>query len=426
MTQPALTGIRILDLSQVAAGPYATLLLGMMGAEVIKVESCRRPDIARGPAAPRPHQYHFYPGQEPGERPWNRTANFTQRNRNKLGITLDLTVAEGKALFLRLAALCDALVENYRASVIDRWGLNYEVLKEVCPGLVYLKLSSQGNTGPERDYGSLGSTLECTGGLAALTGYLDGTPRMTNEVYPDPVVATLAVGALLAGLRHRRKTGRGIFIDLSQREVTTCLIGSAILDYSMNGRLQGPLGNRHQAFAPQGVYPCRGEDTWIAITVGSDEEWRGLCYALGNPAWTQDSRFADAPSRWHHQDDLDQHLAEWTRQHDHYQAMHILQAQGVPAGAVLKGSELVTDPHLDARGWWDRMAMPEVGREYAYVGAPWALSKSPRLGNRPAPTLGEHNRYVFRDLLGLPEADIAELEAKGILGTIPTMTESPV
>lgn len=420
MPRLALNGVRILDLSQVAAGPYTTLLLGFLGAEVIKVESIKRLDISRGPTRPAPHQYHSYPESDPGERPWNRTANFTQRNRNKLSLTLDLATPAGKAIFLRLAATCDALIENYRASVMDRWGLGPDVLQEKCPHLVYVKLSSQGNSGPERDYGSLGLTLECTAGLAALTGYLDGMPRMTNEVYPDPVVGILAVGALIAGLRHRRRSGRGSFIDLSQREVTTSLIGDAVLDHGFNGRTNRPLGNRHPAHAPQGVYPTAGDDNWIALSVTNDAEWQGLGRALGQPAWHADPRFADAAGRQRHHDELDARIADWTREQDHVAAMHQLQAAGVPAGAVLKGSQLVADPHLAARNWWDRVTMPEVGREYAYVGTPWSLGASPRPPGTPAPPIGEHNEYVLGELLGLSGSEIADLAAQGIIGKTPT------
>ena len=216
MTNPALQGLRILDMTQIAAGPYATLLLGFMGAEVIKVESCTRMDINRGLARPTPETLRMYPQGVPGERPWNRTAHHIHRNVNKQSVTLDLGSAAGKDLFLKLVGTCDALFENYRASVLDRLGLGYDVLSGVNPQLVYVKISSQGATGPERDYGSLGSTLEQTAGLASITGYGDGRPLMTNETYPDPVVGLLAVGALMAALRRRRQTGKGTFVVLSQ------------------------------------------------------------------------------------------------------------------------------------------------------------------------------------------------------------------
>ena len=342
MTPPALAGLRILDMTQIAAGPYATLLLGFMGAEIIKVESCSRMDINRGLARPTPETYRMYPQGIPGERPWNRSAHHIHRNVNKRSVTLDLASAQGKELFVKLTAICDALIENYRASVLDRLGLSYPQLCAVNPRLVYVKISSQGATGPETDYGSLGSTLEQTAGLASVTGYEDGRPLMTNETYPDPVVGILAVGALMAALLRRRRTGKGTFIDLSQREVAVALLGEAVVDYSLSGRLAAPIGNRHPLMAPHGVYPCQRDDLWVAIAVGSDAEWRGLCHAIGQPELVEDARFATLPGRWQNQRELDDILSAWTRGHSHYQAMHILQDHGVPAGPVVTAGEAQT------------------------------------------------------------------------------------
>jgi benzylsuccinate CoA-transferase BbsF subunit len=418
MTQLALAGLRILDLTQVAVGPYATLLLGFMGAEVIKVESCARMDISRGPARPTPHGDGLYPGGDPGERPWNRAGHYVHRNGNKLSLTLDLATAHGKELLLKLVTISDVLIENYRASVMDRLGLGYAVLAQANPQLIYVKISSQGATGPEKDYGSLGSTLEQTAGLASVTGYADGLPLMTNETYPDPVVGILAVGVLMAALRRRRQTGQGTFVDLSQREVTVSMLGEYVLDYSATGRVPAPMGNRHPLRVPQGVYPCQGDDMWVAISVGADNEWQGLCQAIGQPHLTQDPRFATVLARHHHQTELDQILTAWTQEREHYQAMHLLQAHGVPAGAVLKGGEILVDPHLEARGFWDVVNNPEAG-PYRQVSTPWHLSKSPRRPTSPSPSLGEHNHYVLGELLGLSMQDITALEAQGIIGTRP-------
>ena len=421
MTTLALERLRILDLTQIAAGPYATLLLGFMGAEIIKVESCSRMDINRGQARPTPETYRSYPQGIPGERPWNRAAHHIHRNGNKLSLTLDLASPRGKELFIQLAATCDALIENYRASVLDRLGLGYLVLSAVNPQLVYVKISSQGATGPEKDYGSLGSTLEQTAGLASITGYGDGRPLMTNETYPDPVVGILAVGALMAALRRRRQTGKGTFVDLSQREVTVTLLGEAVVDYSHSGRVAAPIGNGHPLMVPHGVYPCQGDDTWVALAVGSDDEWRGLCRAIGQPDLAEDARFATPPVRRRNQPALDRVLSAWTRTRVHYHAMHILQAHGVPAGAVLKGGEIIADPHLEARLFWDAVDHPEAGR-YRQATTPWRLSRHPRCATRPAPGLGEHNHYVLGELLGLSAQEIATLEAQGIIGTRPVGT----
>jgi crotonobetainyl-CoA:carnitine CoA-transferase CaiB-like acyl-CoA transferase len=425
MMHPALAGLRILDMTQIAAGPYATLLLGFMGAEIIKLESCSRMDINRGLARPTPETYRMYPQGIPGERPWNRSAHHVHRNGNKRSLTLDLASPQGKELFLKLTAICDALIENYRASVLDRLGLGYVQLAAANPQLVYVKISSQGATGPERDYGSLGSTLEQTAGLASITGYADGRPLMTNETYPDPVVGILTVGALMAAFRRRRQTGKGAFIDLSQREVAVTLLGEAVVDYSLSGRIAAPIGNRHPFMAPHGVYPCQGDDLWVAIAVSSDAEWRGLCQAIGQPELAEDARFATLPGRWQNQRALDEMLSAWTRGHDHYQAMQLLQDHGVPAGPVLTAGEVIVDPHLEARGFWDTVDHPEAGT-YRQVSTPWRLSKSPRRVTTPAPGLGEHNGYVLGELLGLSVEEIATLAAEGIIGTHPPTQPSPL
>ena len=417
--RPALGGLRILDLSQVAAGPYATMFLGFMGAEVIKIESLSRMDINRGKARPSPDDLRVYPDGDPGEHPWNTTAHHVHRNINKRSLTLDLGAKRGKELFLELAKVCDVLVENYRGSVMDRLGLGYDVVSRLNPGLIYMKISSQGANGPEANYGSLGSTLEQTAGLASITGYDDDLPLMTNLVYPDPVVGILSFGALMTALRRRLKTGSGCLVDLSQREVTTMLLGEAILDFSVTGRIAGTMGNRHRDMAPQGVYPCSGEDMWVAISVSSDEEWESLCKVMGQPHLATDSRFADPKSRRNNHDDIDLVISTWTETQDHYQVMYLLQAQGVPAAPVLKGGEVIDDPHLESRGFWDVVNHPEAGT-YKQVTTPWLLSNSPRATSTPAPGLGEHNYQVLSGLLGLSKSEIDTLAQKGVIGNTPT------
>jgi crotonobetainyl-CoA:carnitine CoA-transferase CaiB-like acyl-CoA transferase len=395
------------------------MFLGFMGAEVIKIESLSRMDINRGKARPSPDDLRVYPNEDPGEHPWNTTAHHVHRNINKRSLTLDLSAKRGKELFLELAKVCDVLVENYRGSVMDRLGLGYDVVSRINPGLIYMKISSQGANGPEANYGSLGSTLEQTAGLASITGYDDGLPLMTNLVYPDPVVGILSFGALMTALRRRLKTGSGCLVDLSQREVTTMLLGEAILDFSVTGRIAGTMGNRHRDMAPQGVYPCSGEDMWVAISVGSDEEWESLCRVMGQPHLASDSRFADPKSRRNNHDDIDLVISTWTKTQDHYQVMYLLQAQGVPAAPVLKGGEVIDDPHLQSRGFWDVVNHPEAGT-YKQVTTPWLLSKSPRAPSTPAPGLGEHNYQVLSGLLGLPTSEIDTLAQKSIIGNTPT------
>ena len=389
----ALDGVRILDLTQVAVGPYATFLLSSLGAEVIKVESHRRPDTARGPVRPAgAHQMKQYPRGEPGERPWNRGAHYNQRNRGKLGITLDLTAPAGKEIFKRLAARSDAVIENYRATVMERQGLGWDVLRAVNEHLVYVKLSSQGDSGPERDYGSLGSTLEQTTGLASITGYLDRVPLTTGRVYPDPVAGLLAVGALIAGLRQARRRGVGSLVDCSQREMTVGLLGEAMMDYAFNGRVQEPAGNRSASAAPQGVYPCAGDDQWIAIAVESDAQWRSLRELMGDPAWAKDAGLETAAGRRSRHDEIDGALGVWTRGIGHHELMHRLQATGRAGGS--RADRARAAPRCAARGarLVGRAGAPGGRRAASLRHAPLAIVGQSVPAEHPGATPGRAQR----------------------------------
>jgi crotonobetainyl-CoA:carnitine CoA-transferase CaiB-like acyl-CoA transferase len=415
----ALDGIRVLDLTQIAVGPYVTFYLGNLGAEVIKVESNRRPDGIRGPIHPGPGQKKSYPGGDPGLRPWNRVGTFNQRNRGKLGITLDFSDPAGRKVLERLIASSDVLVENFRASVMERQGLDWPALKSLNPRLVYLKLSSQGNSGPERDYGSVGPTLEQTGGLAAITGQVGGQPSMSNQAYLDPVGAIFGVGTVLAGIRQALRTGAGQFIDFSQRELAVTLIGETMLDYEYNRRFDGPLGNRSDKAAPQGVYRCLAPDSWIAISIENDDQWRALATLVGSESPLSDQALASEEARRKNQDQIDGWINQWTAGYEHRELMSLCQANGIPAGAVLDSMELLQDPHLESRGWWDDLKPTEVETVHRFTGAPWRLSASPYRPSTPAPTLGEHNDKVFRDILGLDEPEYEALKQAGTISIEP-------
>jgi crotonobetainyl-CoA:carnitine CoA-transferase CaiB-like acyl-CoA transferase len=215
------------------------------------------------------------------------------------------------------------------------------------------------------------------------------------------------------------RTGAGCFVDFSQRELTVSLLGEAMMDYALNGRVQGPLGNRHPQYAPQGVYPCSGEDAWIALTIESGEQWRRLREAMGDPEWVRDPALETASGRQGRHDEIDAALAAWTVEFDKFALMQLLQGHGIPAGAVLTGLELLDDAQLGARGWWERVVPTEVGRPFQFVTAPWRLSASPWRPSTPAPCLGEHNDRVFLDLLGLAPAEYAQLQREGVISTEP-------
>ncbi|MFC1939723.1 CaiB/BaiF CoA transferase family protein [Chloroflexota bacterium] len=408
----ALEGIRVLDLGMFWAGPYCSALLADMGAEVIKVESCRRPDPLRIQAR------GIYPHREPGERPWNRSGMVNERNRNKLGITLDLTRPRGKEVFKRLVKISDVVVENFSRKVMSSWELDYPVLKEINPTLIMISLASQGLTGPEKDHISFGSTLEQIGGLAYVTGYPDQLSSFASYAYPDALAGVMGTGTVIAALRYRRKTGKGMHIDLSQREMTTCIIGEAMMDYSMNKRVQQPIGNRHPSMAPHGCYRCRGEDEWVTIAIASDEEWKRFCHKIKRTELIEDKRFSDVLSRWQNQDELDAIITEWTKEHNHYQVMRILQEAGLAAGPVLTVEELLKDPQLSEREFFKPIAHPEAGT-FSYKRGPIQFSKTPVKTDMPAPCLGQHNYFVYSKLLGMSQDEINDMEREGLIGTVP-------
>jgi len=411
-----LEGIRILDLGMFWAGPYTGGILADMGAEVIKVESCRRPDPLRIQAR------GLYPQGDPGERSWNRSGMINDRNRNKYGITLDLSLPQGRDVFRRLVTISDVVVENFSRRVVRNLGLEYAKVREVNPNIILLSLASQGSNGPERDNVSFGPTLEQIGGLAALTGYTDEMSSFASYAYPDALAGMLGAGLVIAALRSRRRTGHGMHIDLSQRELTTCIIGETLMDYAMNGRTHQAIGNRHPSAAPCGCYPCRGEDEWVSIVVASDEEWVRLCQVMGEPELGADKRFADVIARLKNQDELDSIVGEWTRKQGHHEIMNSLQEVGIAAGAVLTVAEIVNDVHLGQREFFPLQTHPEAGT-FLCKGKPLRFSETPLRNEMPAPCLGEHNSFVYGTLLGMTQDEINDLERAGVIGTVPTSTD---
>jgi crotonobetainyl-CoA:carnitine CoA-transferase CaiB-like acyl-CoA transferase len=413
----ALQGLRIVDLSQVWAGPLALKILGDMGADVIKVESGRRTDSARGPADPKASGA-IYPNDDPGPRPWNRAGLFNDRNRSKRGICLDLTMPEGVETLKRLVAVSDVVVESYRFGVLERLGAGYEAMRAVKPDIVYISFSSQGANGPEREYGSYGAILEQTAGIASITGYRGEAPTGSGTFFPDPVVAMLGVGTILAAVRQRDSTGEGMFVDLSQREVTTSIVPELLMDYTMNGRSQGPQGNRHEVYAPQGVYPSSGDDAWVALSVRSDVEWLALAELIGGIELVEDERFSTLLARRANHDDVDELISSWTCERDPRTATDRFQSLGIASGIVHRGDTLLADPQLVARNFWEPIDHPEAGR-IPHLSRPFKHSRTPGSTPLPAPMLGQHTYEVLRDVVGMSEEEIDELDVLGVTRNVP-------
>lgn len=420
-----LEGIRVLDLSRVWSGPLAVRMLADMGAEVIKVEAPYSRlgmtkeffDIFKQMSEAGRRFPYFLDGN-PGDQPWNRNALYNDLNRNKLTITLDLNKDAGREVFKRLVKISDVVLENYSPRVMENFGLDYKVLSEINPEIIMISMPGYGMTGPYRNYPAYGTSLDQHAGFSSLMGYPDSGPYRTQSTLPDPVASLNGAGAVMLALWHRRKTGKGQFIDLAQIEASTCVTGQATMDYVMNKRSPTHLGNRDHYMAPQGCYRCRGEDMWVAISVASDDEWEAFSRAIGDPSWTKEERFADQLNRWQNQDELDKLIQEWTVKHEHYEVMHLLQKSGIAAAAVLNAEEVVNDPHLRKRGYFAELAHPVAGT-HPFPGFPMKLSETPATFRMPAPKMGEHNDYVLHQLLEFSDDEIERLKAdNAVIDTI--------
>ncbi len=412
-----LSGVRIVDATSVMAMPTAMYVMSDMGAEVIKVESHTRSRGGQG----------MYADGEPGHEPWNRDGSFHQLHRGKFGITLDLKVEEAVEMFKDLVRVSDVIAENNRPGVMDRLGLGYETLRKVNPNLVYFSFSGFGQTGPWRNYQGIGRMFELTGGVSQFTGYPEDGPRRVGQAWFDPPNGWMAVFAILSALHHRNKTGEGQRVDYSMYQLAASTVGDAILDYLANERNGRLMGNRHSSFSPHGVFRCKGDDQWIAISVTDDAQWDSLRQAMGDPAWARDDRYADVLSRLLHQESLNRHVGEWTKNYEHLELMSILQGAGVPAGAVLNSKEVLTNDHIKARGLYEEISYPAelgVGKR-VHMGRPWKMSRTKSYIRRPAPSLGAHNDLVLGDLLGLQPQKIDQLYELGAIGAHPVPIPQP-
>ncbi len=417
-----LEGIRVLEITDIWVGPGVGTMLADMGAEVIKVEDVRHLPHSRGQTI-KPTPMPTYADFTPGERPWNRNCYYNFHNRNKHGITIDLARPRGVKLYKELVQTADIVVENYAWGIMQKLGVHYEALRESRPDLIMLSMPPYGSTGPYRDHTTFGFCIDCMCGHASLRGYPGDDLTEVPPAFPqDPGGISVGVFATLAALEFRRRTGKGQLIEMAQAESFIPRLGEYVLDYSMNKRVAKAIGNRHPLMAPHGVYRCKGEDKWVTIAIATDDEWRALCRVMGQPELAADPRFTNPLSRWSHQDDLDKLLGRWTSAHQDYELMHSLQAVGVAAGVVMDVPELYEDPHLNHRGGYEVVTHPDAGT-HRYPGMPWKLSKSDCHIRMYSNLFGEHNDLVLGGLLGLPSAELKQLEAEQYIGTEPHPVE---
>ena len=408
-----LEGVRIIEMGQLIAIPFAMKMLADMGAQVIRLESVARLESYRSDSV--------YQNDISGEF-WNKGANFYEQNRNKLGVTLDLSKPEGLQVLRNLVSIADVFSENFTPRVIKNFGLEYGDLRKIKPDIIMVSSTGYGFYGPWSNFGATGPATEGAAGLAYQTGYLGGGPVMAEIPYTDYTSGEHTVFAVMAALMHRLRTGQGQFVDISQTQATSSTIPEVLMDFSANGRSGQRFGNQDTVMSPHGCYPCRGDDRWITIAVATDEEWQAVCRVLGQNGWAADPRFNDSFSRWKNRDELDALIGTVTSTWDAHELMHSLQKDGVAAGAVLDSKDLLFDPHLGQRNFYEVVTHHESTGipPLPYAGRPWKLSKTPAVNSQPAPLMGEHNNLVLSGLLGKTAEEMAELEEAGIIGYGPT------
>ena len=405
-----LAGYRGVVLTQAWAGSLATQLMGLMGAEIILVESRTRLDSWRGvpttPIAPALRD------KDTATHSWNCNALFNSVNLNKQSVTLELSEPDGVDAFKRLVAQADFVAENFSPRVMGKLGIAYDDLCQVKEDIILCSISGYGQTGPWSPLPAIGGTIEPASGMSALLGYAGGTPMNSGQMYPDAAAGLYGFGALALALYHRDRTGEGQFIDMSMQEANFTFLGERWLEYALTGRVPGPTGNRHPSFAPHGIYPCADADDWIAIAVETEDQWRALCSIADRPAWLD--RFAG--DRKAEEDALDAAVAEWTATQKRDVLVQRLSSVGVIAAPVLNGLEVAHDPVYRERGAIQLIEHPEVGI-WPQPAIPCHFSATHAAVTGAAPLKDADSAEVFARLLGMGEAEHERLRAAGVTGT---------
>lgn len=408
-----LKGLRIIDLTMGWAGPTATRQMGDLGADIIKVESCQYPDWFRGTDTRPP--YHE-------ERTYEKTYWFQMNNRNKRGITLDLTSAAGLSLLKQLMKDADAVIDNYAADVMPRLGLGVETLFKINPRLVVVTMPAFGMTGKWSGVRAYGSTLEQASGLPSVTGFPEDPPTMLHAAIGDPIGGLNGAAALLLGFMHQRNTGEGQHIDLSQVECMLPMLAPSILEQSATGQTSPRIGNRHPHYVPNGCFPTLGIDQWITLAVRTDDEWHALCGVMRRADLAADAELATVEGRRAHEDRIEVAIRQWLADVRPDIAMVTLQKAGIAAGIAKLPQDLANDPHLLKTGHWQPSERPFMGPHLLpSVAYREGDSELPYAIIHLAPTLGQHNHEVLREMLGLSKAEIADLERNEVIGTVATL-----
>lgn len=401
MPELPLEGYRVIDFGWAAAAPRATCLLADMGAEVIKVETRKRPDPVRF-------------GPDNMERDPEKDPLFHSINRNKLGILLDLTHAESIDLIKRLIRISDVVVENFSPGVMKRFTLDYDQLKKIRPDIIMISFPGVGREGPLSDVVTYGPSLAGLAGLDSMIGYEGERVLGMQQAYADINAALFGAFAAQSALCHREKYGKGQHVEVAQIEALLSTMPEPVMEYSMNRRNPGTLGNVNPCFCVHNNYPCSGEDKWVSIAIRTEEEWKGFCRAIGEPSWTQRQDFADGYKRTVNRRELDRLIGEWTIGKAPDEVMQILQKQGVAAAPCADTEERFFNPHFQHRENIVNIEHPVTGVDFV-PNVVCNLSQTPGKIRRPAPLLGEHNDYVFGELLGVSRQEMDRLVKEKII-----------
>ena len=389
MKEPPLKGVRVVDLSWIIAGPTATRFLAGMGAEVIKVGSARRPDPStRGPA-------------------------FQVYNQSKSYCALNIADARGLEMAKDLISISDVVIENFAVGVIERLGLGYERLSECRPDVIMVSSSGTGHFGPHKDYVAYGSLLQHYTGWNSISGRPDGDP-VPGGLWADPWVGMELAMVTAAALNNRALTGEGQYVDFSMAEALSAGIPGAILDYQMNQRVPQPMGNRDARYAPHGVYHCAGSDRWVAIAITNEEEWRSLCRVIQRPELAEDPRLFKVEGRMKYQDELDAAITGWTIGRQDHEATQLLQEAGVPSGPSHDIGRVFNDPQMREGGYISTLQTLD-GESREMPGLPWRFQGEEDAILTEAPVLGQHNSFVYQELLGLSEQEASRLAEEQVI-----------
>jgi benzylsuccinate CoA-transferase BbsF subunit len=403
--EEVMKGIKVADFSWVGVGPMVARELAEHGATVIRVESHRNPDSLR-------LAFPFKDGV-PGI---NRSAFGAFANTNKFSMSVDLNTEKGREVAIRLIKWADIVTESFTPGVMAKYGLDYESVKKIKPDIIYYSTNQLGQWGPYAKIPGYGIQGAAGAGFCYITGWPDRDPVMVHGAYTDFISPWYLLVPLIGALIRKRKTGDGMYLDQSQYESSIHFLEPAILDYTVNGRVATRMGNRCPYAAPHNAYPCKGKDRWIAIAVHKEEEWESLCKIMGRPELARDPKFENIQARKENEEELDSLISDWTRNYFPRELMYLLQMGGVPAGVVCNSLDLFDDPQLNHRRHYVRLTHTEIG-PMAFRAPAYRLSKSPSRLIRGAPCLGEHNDFVYREILGYSDDEISEMLAEGVITT---------